>query len=95
MNNLILLEKLCKEYPDAYVSVNEKDKIEHIPIRTEMFDFSYIRMINNNYLSQKFKIDEYNNLPIVLTLHDEEIKTFDELYQLLMFGKNIISMFRT
>lgn len=70
--NIILLKKLIKCHPDAYIKISSKtsDEIEYIPIHTDLFNFEHIRIILAIYKTNSFAVEKYNDLPVVFTFLD-------------------------
>lgn len=69
-DQLQLLEKLVKEYPDCYIKIGDN---EYFPIRSELWNFEYIKMRLTHFQDEKFKIEKYNEKPIVVKC-DEDAK---------------------
>ena len=78
MFRLQLLNNLCEEHPNAYVSIGEK---YYYPTRSELFNFEMFRLAKkaNMYKS-------HEGLPIILTLEEYQHSIYEEFEEYLIFG---------
>ncbi len=81
MNRLRLLNDLCIEYPNAYVMVGET----YIPTRSELYPFEIF-----NIAKQRNMFKYYKNLPIILTMDEDQKIIYEKFSAYLIFGNQII-----
>lgn len=77
---LALLEKLCKEYPNAYVVVGNTFQ----PVRSELFDFEFMKIASTHNMYKK-----HNGLPIILTVDEDQRVIYEQFEGYLYFMKEI------
>jgi len=80
MSRNILLDKLCREHPDAYIKIGN----DYFPTRHELFDYE---LIKNSFKHNMFKC--HNDLPILLTVQESQRMLFEALYNYLVFQTKI------
>jgi len=77
---LSLLDKLITINPNCYIKVGES----YISSRKELFTFDLFQKL---FEHDKFKL--HNNLPIILTLEEEDRQAFDLFYNWLIFETKV------
>ena len=78
MFRLQLLNNLCEEHPNAYVSIGEK---YYYPTRSELFNFEMFRLAKKANMYKCHK-----DLPIILTLEEDQLSIYEEFEEYLIFG---------
>jgi hypothetical protein len=78
-----IFRKIYHKNVNAYVKVGD----EYIGIIYELFQFEFIKKNIEYYESKTFQSNEYNNLPILLTLEEKYKASFSKLHNFLISGE--------
>ena len=80
---LDVFKHLCVDHSNGYVKIND----QYFGIRTELFDFAFIRKMLKMFITKKFKVETYQGNPVVMEIELEYEEAFKLLQDSLLSGK--------